>query len=152
MLVAASSDLEVASRRQADAELQSLFAEGVRDIAADLELATSDDPQLDGAAEGHALDILMQAGFVRVAFRLAFWQLLHAPSFESALIDVVNRGGDADTNGAITGALLGAYYGEHKIPTEWRDAVLCARGLGPQYHPNVLLNMLETKADETISR
>jgi len=28
-------------------------------------------------------------------------------------------GGDADTIGAITGALLGALYGTHWIPTRW---------------------------------
>jgi ADP-ribosyl-[dinitrogen reductase] hydrolase len=41
-------------------------------------------------------------------------------SFESCLIDVVNRGGDADTTGAITGALAGAWYGEEDIPPRWK--------------------------------
>ena len=31
---------------------------------------------------------------VRTTFRLAFWELFHAPHFEAGLIDVVNRGGD----------------------------------------------------------
>ena len=56
------------------------------------------------------------AGFVRVAFRLAFWELVHAPGFKAGLIDVVNRGGDSDTNGAIAGALLGARFGEMARP------------------------------------
>lgn len=39
--------------------------------------------------------------------------------FESALVDVVNRGGDADTTGAITGMLAGALYGVEAIPSRW---------------------------------
>ena len=31
----------------------------------------------------------------------------------------VNLGGDADTNGAITGGLAGAIYGFQAIPMEW---------------------------------
>lgn len=39
--------------------------------------------------------------------------------FESCLVDVVNRGGDADTTGAIAGMIAGAYYGESAIPERW---------------------------------
>ena len=42
---------------------------------------------------------------------------------EACLIDVVNRGGDADTTGAITGMLAGALYGPHAIPPRWRRAL-----------------------------
>jgi ADP-ribosylglycohydrolase len=95
-------------------------------------------------AHGDVLNLLTQAGFVRVAFRLAFWELGHASSFQAGLIDVVNRGGDADTNGAIAGALLGAHHGEEEIPADWRALVLSAKGLRPEYHPQVLLQMAES--------
>ena len=75
----------------------------------------ADDPQLYGP-EVHLQD---QEGFVRVAFRLAFWELLHAPSFAAGVIDAANRGGDADTNAAIAGALLGAHHGRVAIPDAW---------------------------------
>ena len=39
--------------------------------------------------------------------------------FEECLIDVVNRGGDADTTGAIAGMLAGARYGLDAIPAPW---------------------------------
>jgi ADP-ribosylglycohydrolase len=114
-------------------------------LAEDLYLATLDDPAL--------WEMLHEAqGFVRVSFRLAFWYLLHAPSFEAALVDVVNRGGDADTNAAITGALLGAYHGADAIPERWRQPVLgaladrCGHPLREIYHPRVLLAALETQA------
>jgi len=35
------------------------------------------------------------------------------------LIKVVNRGGDADTTGAIAGMLAGACYGIKSIPERW---------------------------------
>lgn len=40
-------------------------------------------------------------------------------SFEECLVATVNQGGDADTTGAIVGAIAGAYYGIEAIPREW---------------------------------
>lgn len=115
------------------------------ELRKDLELAVRDDPELYGPE----LHMHQREGFVRVAFRLALWELLHAPSYEAALLDAVNRGGDADTNGAITGALLGARFGEDAIPAAWRERVLGALQDGPPsalrdvYHPRRLLELAE---------
>ena len=50
----------------------------------------------------------------------AVWQaLLASDSFEDALVDVVNRGGDADTTGALCGMLAGALYGRDALPQRW---------------------------------
>lgn len=54
--------------------------------------------------------------WVRRAVGSAFWALWHTDSFEEGLLTVVNQGGDADTNGALTGALLGVKYGYSSIP------------------------------------
>jgi ADP-ribosyl-[dinitrogen reductase] hydrolase len=35
------------------------------------------------------------------------------------LINVVNRGGDADISGAIAGMIAGSYYGFDAIPKRW---------------------------------
>ena len=43
--------------------------------------------------------------------------------FEAVLVDVVNRGGDADTTGAIAGMIMGALVGESGLPPRWRRAV-----------------------------
>jgi ADP-ribosyl-[dinitrogen reductase] hydrolase len=44
----------------------------------------------------------------------------HATSgFEECLVAVVNQGGDADTTGAIAGAIAGAYYGSGALPARW---------------------------------
>ncbi len=40
-------------------------------------------------------------------------------SFESCVIEVVNRGDDADTTGALAGMLAGAAYGVDNIPARW---------------------------------
>jgi len=40
-------------------------------------------------------------------------------TFEECLIGVVNQGGDADTTGAIAGALAGAFYGPQGLPDRW---------------------------------
>jgi ADP-ribosyl-[dinitrogen reductase] hydrolase len=40
-------------------------------------------------------------------------------TFEECLIDVVNRGGDADTTAAIAGMISGSYYGLDAIPGRW---------------------------------
>ena len=45
--------------------------------------------------------------------------LFATSSFEECLIATVNQGGDADTTGAIVGAIAGAYYGIDAIPREW---------------------------------
>jgi ADP-ribosyl-[dinitrogen reductase] hydrolase len=42
-----------------------------------------------------------------------------ARSFEETLVGVVNRGGDADTTGAIVGAIAGAYHGPGDLPRRW---------------------------------
>jgi ADP-ribosylglycohydrolase len=107
---------------------------------ADLEAAQQQNPMLYGPE----MHLHRQHGHVRIAFRLAFWELLHAPSLEAALVDVVNRGSDADAHAAITGALLGAFYGERSIPDDWRrpvmEAMATVRGpLWNLYHPRHLL-------------
>jgi ADP-ribosylglycohydrolase len=83
-------------------------------------------------------------GFVRVAFRLAFWHAEHTRSWRDAVVDVASRGGDSDTNAAIVGALLGARDGAAAIPAAWVERVLAAPLPGPaswanEHHPRHLL-------------
>lgn len=65
-------------------------------------------------------------GWVLVALQSAFYQLLHAADFRSALVDIVSSGGDTDTNAAIAGALLAALYGEDCLPHQW---LVCVRAV-----------------------
>ncbi|WP_079433069.1 ADP-ribosyl-[dinitrogen reductase] hydrolase [Zoogloea sp. LCSB751] len=59
------------------------------------------------------------SGFIKDTLRAVFQALLDTDSFETCLIDVVNRGGDADTTGAIAGMLAGALYGPASLPEPW---------------------------------
>jgi ADP-ribosyl-[dinitrogen reductase] hydrolase len=58
-------------------------------------------------------------GFVLHTLQAAVWTALYVDSFEEGLTLVVNRGGDADTAGAVTGALLGTRFGADAIPERW---------------------------------
>lgn len=63
------------------------------------------------------------SAFVVDSLRTALWAVLRAATFEEALCTVVNLGDDADTVGAITGALAGALHGEAGIPARWLEAL-----------------------------
>jgi ADP-ribosylglycohydrolase/fructose-1,6-bisphosphatase/inositol monophosphatase family enzyme len=82
-----------------------------------LELARSAPPICDAESQG----------FVLIALRNAFFELLHAESLEAGVVATVRRGGDTDTNAAIAGALLGAALGREAVPRQWRNAVLSCR-------------------------
>jgi ADP-ribosylglycohydrolase len=111
------------------------------ELRGDLLAAHDDDPMLYGP-DLH----LFHRQTVRVALRLALWELFHAPSFEAGVLDVINRGGQAGLNGAVTGALLGAMFGDAAIPERWVEGVMAAPGFsgGPHwsvYHPRFLVTL-----------
>ena len=68
-------------------------------------------------------------GFPPACIPTCLYILMTTDSFEEALIEVINLGGDADSAGAILGALAGAHYGLEAIPHRWlvglqnRDAI-----------------------------
>ncbi len=68
-------------------------------------------------------DELPSSGYVLHTLTTSYWAFLNTPSFKDALIQAVNRGGDADTTGAVTGALCGAYYGLGSIPIDWLSKI-----------------------------
>ncbi len=63
------------------------------------------------------------SGYLPDTMRAVFQALFDTDSFEDCLVDVVNRGGDADTTGAIAGMLAGAVYGLDAIPKDWINAL-----------------------------
>ena len=66
-------------------------------------------------------DGLRSTGYVVDTLQTALWYGLHADSPEEALVEVVNMGGDADTVGAVTGAVAGARFGADALPERWLD-------------------------------
>ena len=63
------------------------------------------------------------SGWIVETLQAVLQSLLDTGSFEDCLIDVVNRGGDADTTGAIAGMLAGALYGAEALPARWLRAL-----------------------------
>lgn len=69
-------------------------------------------------------------GSAVLLLRLAFRRISKASSavsmtkkaqlFEQLMVDLIMEGGDADTNGAAAGALLGAYLGYANLPSHWK--------------------------------
>ncbi|MBK9031823.1 MAG: ADP-ribosylglycohydrolase family protein [Myxococcales bacterium] len=143
MLAAARAGLdEGAARLDAIGDDRDRVTAAHAALAEDLDAAERADP----GVTDERLHLHRHQGFVRVAFRLAFWHLVHAPDFVTGVIDVVNRGGDADTNGAIVGAMLGARDGLATLPRRWvervHDAVPPDAALATRYHPRALVELL----------
>jgi ADP-ribosylglycohydrolase/fructose-1,6-bisphosphatase/inositol monophosphatase family enzyme len=84
-----------------------------------LEAAADTAPRCDGASQG----------WVLLALQNAFYEVRHARTVEDGLARTVGRGGDTDTNAAITGALLGAVHGREGVPAQWRSMILSCHPL-----------------------
>ncbi len=61
--------------------------------------------------------------FAPASVATAIYLALAVADFEGAVTEAVNLGGDADTVGAITGALSGARWGVSAIPQRWLDGL-----------------------------
>lgn len=59
------------------------------------------------------------SGYIVHTVQTVFDGFFNTGSFEECLVRVVNRGGDADTTGALAGQLAGALYGLQGIPARW---------------------------------
>ncbi len=64
------------------------------------------------------------SGGVRDTIDSAVNCYLTTSTFEDAVVKAVNAGGDADTRGAIVGAIAGARYGIAAIPWRWQEALV----------------------------
>ena len=82
-----------------------------------IDLAENDNPTV------LSLDDNMM-GYTLKTMSVALWSLWHCASFKDGLLSVVNLGGDADTNAAVSCALLGAKYGFSNIPQYYVDNLL----------------------------
>lgn len=69
-------------------------------------------PSLDESSisnTGYALDTL----------NIALYSFFSSDNYEECITKAIFLGGDTDTQGAVTGALAGAYYGMGNIPKQW---------------------------------
>lgn len=65
-------------------------------------------------------------GYTLRTLGAALWAYWHATSYKEGILKIVLSGGDADTNAAVAGAILGAKFGINQIPDEWRNGLLYA--------------------------
>ncbi|MGN0234504.1 MAG: ADP-ribosylglycohydrolase family protein [Bacteroidaceae bacterium] len=65
------------------------------------------------------LDETYSIGYTLRTLSAALWCYWHSTSFENGLLSVVNEGGDADTNGAVVCAILGARFGYSSLPSHY---------------------------------
>lgn len=86
------------------------------------EALASDEPVIAFARELGATKGVSGYAFQSVPVAL-YAALRHRRDFAMAVTEVIACGGDTDTTGAITGALVGARVGLAGIPQEWRDGV-----------------------------
>lgn len=104
-------------------------------------------------------------GFIVETLRAVLQSLFATDGFEAALVEVVNRGGDADTTGAILGMIAGALYGPDSLPTRWtrqlapeiRQQCIDQAGdlikLSPVYRdPGLALRILNGASDDSIDQ
>ncbi|MEH2054621.1 MAG: ADP-ribosylglycohydrolase family protein [Nostoc sp.] len=70
-----------------------------------------------------------------------FWALQHAKSYEDGILQIIHQGGDADTNAAVAGALLGAHFGYKNIPRQWIEELVYKQEL--ESRVDKLLNLAQ---------
>lgn len=61
------------------------------------------------------------SGYIVDTMQTVLYHFFYTDSFESCVVETVNRGEDADTTGALAGMLAGALYGASAIPKRWLD-------------------------------
>ena len=88
------------------------------EIAAYLDMADSNSLDVFDLDEGLNPQEQNRIGYTLKAMGAAFWTLKHSHSFRDGIAQVIHEGGDADTNAAVAGALLGARDGIDGIPEE----------------------------------
>jgi len=85
----------------------------------DLDMRCSDHSLLWREIKNDTWDKIENNGWCVASLLGACWAFYNTETLEDALIQIVNRGGDSDTVGAICGAICGAFYGMEEIPERW---------------------------------
>ena len=95
-------------------------------VIIDSEEVFADDPKLQG--------------YIGIAFQSTLYELFNGTDFDSSIINILKRGGDTDTNCAIAGAVLGAYYGFSSINKNWIETINSYKGERSKYYSTKLVD------------
>lgn len=85
---------------------------------------------------------IQSSGYVVHTIQAALWSIATTSSFQEAVLTAVNLGDDADSVGAVTGAIAGAWYGLDAIPIHWAISLRQSR------QPDNLFSLLYWLADQ----
>lgn len=79
-------------------------------------------------------------GYIGIAIQNVIYEFMHTDSGTEAIINIAKRGGDTDTNCALIGGLMGAFYGTETFDTRWYKTVLVASKSVKRYRKYKFLN------------
>ena len=96
---------------------------------------------------GLARKDVRSTGYVIDTLKAALWAVSASGSFEQAVVLAVNLGGDADTVGAVAGALAGARWGERSIPPRWLESLAWRSKIGA-----AALSLVRTSSEVHLGR
>ena len=138
--------LTICSLLQGQTEIQPLFerayTEGALYDLAILEYLDKAQDSLEALALDEGLNLEMgslgKIGYTLKAMGAGFWALKHATSYEEGILKIIHEGGDADTNAAVAGAMLGARFGFSQLPQK------LANGLAQK-------DLLDTRIEQLLS-
>lgn len=81
-------------------------------------------------------------GYFGIALQNTIYELIYGTDYDSSMVNIIQRGGDTDTNCAIAGGLLGAYYGQQGINSDWLNIIKTVQvdryTKYPYYSPNII--------------
>lgn len=70
-----------------------------------------------------SLNEISSSGYVVSTLEAVIWLFLNANDYNTTILNAVNLGEDTDTVAAITGGLLGIYYGIDRIKDNWKQTL-----------------------------
>jgi len=75
---------------------------------------------LNGNIQELNIDEIKSSGYIVDTLEAVFWVFLNGNDYNTTVLKAVNLGEDTDTVAAITGGLLGCYYGIESINDDWK--------------------------------
>lgn len=105
-------------------EISNLFSFCIKEAMA-FDIGIRDEiGELPDKIEQLELDKEPGIGYTYKATKAGFWALKYGDTFFEGIQSIIHQGGDADTNAAVGGALLGAKFGFQKIPAALTDGLV----------------------------
>ena len=70
-----------------------------------------------------SIEDISSSGYVVSTLEAVMWLFLNAEDYNTTILKAVNLGDDTDTVAAITGGILGIYYGSISIKANWKTTL-----------------------------